>query len=756
MRKLACAALSYTCAVIAAHYILPSGALLWGALGFGVLFLLSLLLKGTARLRCALICLFAALGLTWYWGYDALFIQPGQALAGETVTVSARVTDYPCVYEDYTSLSLRFTGDDLPHVKATVYDYDGRTDSLLPGDVVEIELRLRSGTVRYGEDSDANTSRGIALVGYVQSAPEVTGRAALSFLYFPRTLARIVRETASQIFDGDVSALMRGMLIGDKSGIYDDDALYAALSGAGLLHIVAVSGMHLSFLFGAAVLLGGKRRAAFIAIPALWIFACMAGLTPSAVRAAFMLTLVVFAPLLRREPDGVTSLCAILLLLLLINPQAIGSASLQLSFAAMAGIILVSPKVNSWCVKSFAADKKSRLHKVKLAVFALLASSIGAMVFTAPLSALRFGYVPLVSPLTMLLVMPVLSLCFIGGYISVLLGIIWLPLGKLAGWAVWVLAKYIIVISKAISSLPLASVYMADKLVGWWLVAVYVAFIATYLLRGKNSFRPAAPLSVSVILLSCIVIFNALYYNNISAVSVIDVGQGQSIALMSDGYTAMIDCGGTNTSENAGDAAADYLASCGRRNVDVLILTHLHSDHANGVTRLLARVDVGYILLPENAEDPAGLLPEIIEAAGDSGTQIEYVSADTDVLAGSMRLRLYGPPKSGDINERGLIVLATCGSYDTLVTGDVDAASERNLLAGHTLPDCELYIVGHHGSRYSTSVDLLETIDAETAAISVGYNTYGHPTEDVLERLESEDMEILRTDTDGTVTVRMR
>lgn len=121
---------------------------------------------------------------------------------------------------------------------------------------------------------------------------------------------------------------------------------------------------------------------------------------------------------------------------------------------------------------------------------------------------------------------------------------------------------------------------------------------------------------------------------------------------------------------------------------------------------------------------------------------------------GGLELTLYAPLDAGDENERGVIVLAAMGEFEALIMGDVNSAVERRLVESRELPDVELLVVGHHGSKYSTSFELLEAIDADWAAISVGWNSYGHPTYEALRRLGIFDIEVFRTDENGNITVR--
>ena len=235
---------------------------------------------------------------------------------------------------------------------------------------------------------------------------------------------------------------MRALLTGDSSGLDDDYELEHALDESGIRHVVAVSGMHLSYLYAFIAAIAGRRRASKLGIPAAILFTFMAGATPSIVRACVMLLLVMAAPLARREADGLTSLGAALLLLLIINPLSIASAGLQLSFAAMAGIITVTPAVYGF-IDSRWKKPEGRRGRIRSFVIATLAGTAGSTVFTAPIVALTFGYVSLVAPLTNLLTLWAVSACFILGLSAVIVGFIFEPLGAAAAYVCAYGARYI-------------------------------------------------------------------------------------------------------------------------------------------------------------------------------------------------------------------------------------------------------------------------------------------------------------------------
>ena len=487
------------------------------------------------------------------------------------------------------------------------------------------------------------------------------------------------------------------------------------------------------------------------------VFVVMAGCSPSVLRAAFMTALLLFAPLLGRENDPPTSLLTALAILLAANPFAAASISLQLSFASMAGLFCVSGALHrALDARLLPTDTKLSRPRRKIRAFfsATTASSVGAMVFTVPLTALHFGNVSLIAPVTNLLILWLLPAAFIGCYLAALLGLVWAWGGMALAWVTAWPLRYILAVAKLLSKLPGAVLFTGNRVVVWWLVLVYAMFGAAWLISRRRKVRYWIPAACSVLALCAALAVNAVQLQHTSTVTALDVSQGQSIVFSSGRACAVVDCGGRFTAEDPGDLAARKLLAQGHRSLDLLVLTHPHDDHANGVLRLMHWLPVRTLIIPAAADTTKAPLSDILALAEENHTAVVRVDAERTLTAGGISVHLYPEPCAGQ-EDGSMIVLTSIGTYDTLVPGDVDTTAEVKFLSSCTYPSIELLLVGHHGSKRSTSDAWLDAIEPEAAIISVGYNNYGHPTAETLERLQAHNIPIYRTDQMGDITVHL-
>lgn len=697
--------------------------------------------------RCFLIFLGAFAALLWFILYSGGLWLKTYQFAGNTVSFSATVSDYSTEAEYHIAVDARV--DTILGLSVPARLYVPTDRELKPGDHLSGTAYFTSGTETSGDHS-SYASQGIFLCGSVHDDVTISEGERFYLRYVPQYLRRIVQQKIDSLFTGDCAALLNAFLVGDRSKL--SDGCTAALRRTGLSHLVAVSGLHVMFLVSLLLFMTHNNRwCTLLCIPLLAVFALMTGCTPSVMRAVLMECIIILAPFLGREADGLCSLAAALFILLIANPYSASSVSLQLSFASMLGIVLYAERFCRGLGNLIPKISVRPLQVLSSYVQSSFAMTAAAVLFTLPLVAYYFGTISLISPISNLLVVSVASWLFFGGAITVLIGFICMPLASLLVWPVRALAFYVVEIPRLLAKIAFASLSDDYLFVRYWIAAVCLLILLTIASKWLRR-HLYIPIGTGILLLF-VTIF-ALRSEITSAnlvVQTLDVGQGQSILFYSDGEAVAVDCGGNQG--NAGDILSEALIDLQVSHLDALMLTHYDSDHINGVEELFQQVQVDRLYLPDTEDDNNGR-EKVLSAAEEADVPIEWVTEDETVSFGETTMYLYAPVSSGSDNEAGLSARCTSGSTDVLVTGDMGAASEEQLVQSKQLKDIEVLIVAHHGSKYSTSADFLESIDPDYAVISVGRNSYGHPTEETLQRLEDAGCKIRRTDQDGTVTLR--
>lgn len=246
--------------------------------------------------------------------------------------------------------------------------------------------------------------------------------------------------------------------------------------------------------------------------------------------------------------------------------------------------------------------------------------------------------------------------------------------------------------------------------------------------------------------------------NGTMEVHFIDAGQADAIFIrLPDGKIMQIDAGKNNT----GDEITDYIKSQGVEKVDYLIGTHPHEDHIGGLDNVIKEFDIGKIYMPRvsPSETPTTQTYEdVLTAVKNKGLTITAPHAGDIIIEGeSYTAEVLSPKREDytDLNEYSIVIKLTYGSEKFLFMGDAEAINEREIIdAGYDI-DADVLKLGHHGSSTSSTADFLKKVSPDYAVISCGAgNSYGHPHDEVLERCSNLKINILRTDTDGTVVMK--
>lgn len=532
------------------------------------------------------------------------------------------------------------------------------------------------------------------------------------------------RQTLQSGLSPEVAALATALTLGEREGLGE---LYEAFQQAGLAHALALSGLNVGILVGAALLLLyplGPRRY-WVAIPLAWAYVWLAGSSPSLLRASLMATVVLVALAFGK---GRNALLGGLMLALAVHlawePYGVFSLSFLLSYLAVLGIAIllpVLPRPKGWW--GYVGE-----------VFAL---TLSAQIFLIPLLLHNFNQLPLLSPIANLVVLPLLNLLvpltFIKGLWSGFAGILAFPVEIFSQLSIWLtrwLAGGPQLFWGEISPAGFALYYLG---LAPLLLALY-RFI---------SWRRALLLCSAAVLSSAL---PARFQR--AEVWQLDVGQGDASLIRLPDQTAILVDGGR---PYAAKRVVRALHALGMRKLDVVVATHPDADHIAALPEVLAKVPVGRVLAgPPQPRDPLDLA--LRGAAQSVGIPVMIALRGSSLQLGEARLTFLGPPgDEPDDNERSLVFVLEWRGRRALFTGDAPTRAEE---AWPALP-IHLLKVGHHGSKTSTGEELLRKTHPQVALIGVGRNSYGHPTAEVLERLDQHGVEVHRTDREGAIRVQL-
>lgn len=743
MRKLAIVSFSFAAAALMYVLLLPRLLCTIIACIAALTGLILLLIRKDAAKRVRLAAFGLAIGMLWCWIYEQRELIPARSFANEQGEIQVRLTDYPEETEYGYSVLCEYSG-----TRMLLYlNEDCGTLSL--GDVVSLQAEVVEVT---RNDTLYHVSRDIALLGFQRGelrhiASEQT------WTDVPLMAHKALQTKIAEIFPIDTEPFARALLTGDTGGLSYE--VRNEMSLVGISHIVAVSGMHVSLICALVMNLFLQRRrlAAGFCLVAIWFFAAMMGFTPSVTRAVVMNSLMLLAPLFKRESDGMTSLSFALLLLLLFNPWSIASVSLQLSFASVAGILIFTQPISKWFIKimrlrKWRKEKNKRKRFFKGLLYSAcisVSTTLGASILTLPLVAYYFGTVSLISFLSNLMLLPILTTIFTLGYVAVLLSFLFTAIAEPLALLLSFGLRFVLWMIDVLAKLPYAALYTQSVYAVVWLIVLYLLIVLFCMFRFRV-YQLLLALSAS---LAAVFLFQSIDLTQLR-MTMLDVGQGQCIVLECGDLTAVVDCGGSDD-EQAGEDAARDLLSRGKSRIDALILTHYDTDHVGGALQLMSRLEIGRIFLPDISNDNEWRIA-LERTARSCGIPVYYVEEDMDLLFTEGMLSIFAPQGTASNND-GLSVLLSVDEYDILMTGDMGFEAERELLRTHVLPDVEVLVAGHHGSRTSTSPQMLRTVQPEALLISVGENSYGHPSEDVLDRAASVGANVYRTDEHGTIRI---
>ena len=618
--------------------------------------------------------------------------------------------------------------------------------------------------------------QGVGGVMYAQRATLVNEGSGSPFYRQLYALRHRLAASAAAVIPQPEAALAQAMLLGARHNIPPD--LRDAFRRSGAAHLLAISGLHIGILLtaamGASAALFGRRYYLYLLAPlaAIWLYALLSGMSPSAARACIMGSAYLAAIAAGRRRNALAALGIAAALMAAVSPNVIFSISFQLSFASMAGIAALGDGCRAALRDVLARRASSRLglRPALDALADMIGVSAAAIVAVLPLIAYYFEYVSLVGIPAMLLTLPALPIFLVSGALAAAIGLasetFALPFGLLA----WGTGTYIAGAVELLASLPRASIG-AGGLPLWALFTYYIALTALALparafpralrelarrigLRRHESDDGDAEYSTARAVVGAWLIAPAafaaalIWADALSAddrlrIHFIDVGQGDAAFIETPGGVQALIDGGAHPL-----AMTRFLSDRMRFNdkrIDLVVATHPHADHIGGLPPVLARYEVANVLERRIQYDSAAYLEwrRAVDAeAAEGAVIINATPSQTLLLGDGVRLEILGPPPvpltgaSSRADNASVVLRLVYGDISVLFTGDMRGEAERALLASGALVDSDALKVAHHGSATGTTREFLRAVSPAAAVISVGAeNRFGHPAPDVVRRL---------------------
>ncbi len=566
----------------------------------------------------------------------------------------------------------------------------------------------------------------------------------------------------------------QAIVLGDKDDL--DSELKMRYQMAGIIHILAISGLHISLLgMGLYRLLKraglGIWPAGILALAIMLQYGMMTGAGVSTMRAVCMFLLSVGAKIAGRIYDLPTGLAAAAILILVESPAYLLDGGFLLSFGAVIGIGCVWPMM----------EEMFAVKKIKSSVVSSLLSSVVLQLTTLPVVLWYYGEISLIGLFLNLLVIPTVGVVLASGVFGALAGLFSIKFAYLIVLPGRILLKIYELLCTLAGKLAFCT-WVGGQPQIWQIVAYYVLMGAVLWICSRTiskKIEKRGGRSVICLLFVCAAVFLLGYRPREELrITCLDVGQGDGIVVEADNrWNLLIDGGSTNKSQTGQYQILPYLKSRGISHLDGIYVSHTDEDHISGVREILeyrakglTSLRIDHLFLPDwgheeavggNAKDAGNTAyGELADLAQKAGVDVMYLKEGDEIHYGDLQIQVLWPQdgaSGADVNEEAMVLQIQKGDFKGLFTGDIGMETEEKLLQKGYLEDVDLLKVGHHGSRYSTGEEFLEKIKPELAVISCSAtNTYGHPSEETIERLISAGAKVLITKDVGAVSVWKR
>ncbi len=548
-------------------------------------------------------------------------------------------------------------------------------------------------------------------------------------------------------FSEDSRAFLKGIVFGDKSEIEEDVLKEFNLNSSG--HILAVSGLHIGFLYALLRLLSGSKTTWPISvaiISVLLIYAEMTMWSASVVRAIIVMSINLLSFNLNRRFDLLSSLASAAIIILICRPYMLFNAGFQLSFAAMLAIAFLGKRLSALFGNLLGVTFAVQVGTIPLIAMSYHRVNLLAFAINVPIIMLS----SLLVPLCILALMTDIAIAYLPGFVIKFIDFCCESL---------VMINHILSFDYSFSNLVAGISPILTILFYLIIGAATCEWTRINLIRKDyKEIKKLISLMAIPLIMICSSLFNSFRDDEIVFLS---VGQGDSVHIRSGDKDMLIDGGGSDFINTGERILMPYLLSSGAPDVDMAFITHLHKDHFLGIKELSMEYPVRAIGVPSIYAYSKG-------GSDIAADEIIYIKGESEISIGEdVSVRTLWPLASetkridiDDPNEHNMVYMIDYRGLKIMVTGDLleeDELKMCNHYKGTNALKCDILKIAHHGSKSSSSEEFLDAAKPEIAVIQVGRNNiYGHPHAQTLDRLKARGIEVYRTDINGAVGIDIK
>lgn len=577
-----------------------------------------------------------------------------------------------------------------------------------------------------------------------------------------------VRTTVSAIYarllGKENGSIASAMVMGIKKGL--DPEIKELYQNAGISHLLAISGLHISMIgMGFFTVLKKLRfpfwTAAAAAISFLLFYGKMVGMSVSTKRAILMFAMLLAAQSVKRTADVLTSLTVAACVILLPDPDYVTDAGFQLSFMAVAGAAIVVPVLQERGIRASGAQR-SRFKQLEYKLYDGVAASAGITLFMLPAMLHHYYKWNPWSVAANLIVIP-------------LMGVLLLLLLALAGTGLLLANSAAAMEILSVAALPAKGIFYLYRQIcrltalmpgsslhtgepKLWQLIFYAAGLAAFIRYGKKV-RPSLRLCLAA-LLTCVFLLRTP--GNLQ-ITMLDTGQGESVCVETPSHQIwLLDAGSTSKSRTGQYQIIPFLEYGGVRKIAGILVSHWDEDHVNALEEIFSwakaeHVKIGSLSLPDIALEDEGK-KKLLALAQEYKIPVQFLGENACLQSDGVKFTCLHPYTGETVQERNntsLVMKLQYGDFTALFTGDLEEEKESWLVDRYgTSLSADLLDAGHHGSANASSTRFLDMVSPQAALISCGRNNrYGHPAEETMERFEERSIQTYVTSQCGAITV---